>query len=340
MIIGLTGFNGSGKGEVARYLEKKSFYYYSLSDVIREELNRRNDQITRDSLTLLGNELREQYGPSVLAERILIKLDGDKNYVVDSIRNPGEIEALCKRKDFFLLSVEASPEVRFERIKSRSRENDPRTLAEFQKTEERELQNSNPLFQNLIACKNQADVHVENNSSVEALRKNIDTVLMKLLEQLRQRVKRIDWDTYFMNIAKVVASRSNCIKRKVAALIVKDKRIISTGYNGTPRGVKNCDEGGCPRCNSFVEGGTKLDECLCSHGEENAITQAAYHGISVKDSIMYTTFSPCLWCSKMIINAGIHEVVYNAEYPLNETAMKMLDEAGIKLRKVRVEESK
>ena len=116
-----------------------------------------------------------------------------------------------------------------------------------------------------------------------------------------------------MNIAMQVSTRSNCIKRKVAAIVVKDKRIVSTGYNGTPRGVTNCDEGGCPRCNSFTTGGTKLDECLCSHGEENAIVQAAYHGISMKNSIMYTTMSPCLWCSKMIINDGITEVIYNAD---------------------------
>ncbi|MDD5023287.1 MAG: cytidine/deoxycytidylate deaminase family protein [Candidatus ainarchaeum sp.] len=143
---------------------------------------------------------------------------------------------------------------------------------------------------------------------------------------------RPTWDEYFMNIAKAVASRSNCVKRKVAAIIVRDKRIISTGYNGTPRGTKNCNEGGCPRCNSFSESGKNLEECLCSHGEENSIVQAAYHGISVKDSTIYTTFSPCLLCTKMIINSGIKEVVYNSKYPLGESALKLLKEAGVKAR--------
>src|SRR3989339_1056158 len=101
--------------------------------------------------------------------------------------------------------------------------------------------------------------------------------------------KRPDWDHYFMDIARVVATRSNCSRRHVAAVIVKDQRIISTGYNGTPRGIKNCCEGGCPRCSSETPSGEKLDECICSHGEENAIVQAAYHGISVKDGILYTT---------------------------------------------------
>ena len=144
--------------------------------------------------------------------------------------------------------------------------------------------------------------------------------------------ERPDWDVYFMEIAKVVAARSNCSRRHVAAVIVKDKRIISTGYNGTPRGIKNCNEGGCPRCNSHAPSGTGLEECICSHGEENAIVQAAYHGISVKDSTLYTTFSPCLLCAKMIINAGIREVVYAERYSIDGTARRILQEAGVTLR--------
>ena len=124
------------------------------------------------------------------------------------------------------------------------------------------------------------------------------------------------------------------MKRRVGAIIALDRRIISTGYNGTPRGVRNCNEGGCPRCNSFAEGGTRLDECLCSHGEENAITQASYHGVSVRGGVLYTTFSPCLMCTKMIINAGIEEVVYNAAYPLADVPLALLREAGVKVRQV------
>jgi dCMP deaminase len=146
--------------------------------------------------------------------------------------------------------------------------------------------------------------------------------------------ERPSWDEYFISIARVVASRSNCVKRKVGAVIALDRRIISTGYNGTPRGTRNCNEGGCPRCNSFAEGGTRLDECLCSHGEENAITQAAYHGASVRGAAIYTTFAPCLMCTKMIINSGIEEVAYNAAYPLGDVSLALLREAAVKLRQV------
>lgn len=135
-----------------------------------------------------------------------------------------------------------------------------------------------------------------------------------------------------MNIAHVASQRSNCSRRKVAAVIVKDRRVISTGYNGTPRGVANCDEGGCPRCSSNIKSGHGLTECLCCHAEENSIVQAACHGISVENSVLYTTFSPCLLCAKMIINAGIKEVVYHDRYSIDETSGSILEEAGIVMR--------
>jgi dCMP deaminase len=149
---------------------------------------------------------------------------------------------------------------------------------------------------------------------------------------LAARMSRVPWDEYFMRIAHIVASRGDCVKRRVAAIIVKDRRIVATGYNGAPRGTRNCSSGGCSRCASFQTSGTRLDECLCSHGEENAITQAAYHGISVRDATLFSTCSPCLLCTKMIINSGIAEVVYNAAYPLGERSLELLRESGVKVR--------
>ena len=221
------------------------------------------------------------------------------------------------------------------RMKERKREGDPETLDEFLRIEKLEASNHDGAKQQVTACMKLADKTIVNDDQPEILYKKADQLLQELQGETKK--KRPDWDEYFMNIAKVVALRSNCMKRHVAAVIVKDKRIISTGYNGTPRGVTNCSEGGCPRCNQFVEGGTRLDECLCSHGEENAIVQAAYHGINIKDASLYTTFAPCLMCTKMIINAGIKEVVYNIDYPLNDTALNLYKEVDIKLRQFKVE---
>jgi dCMP deaminase len=328
MIIGLTGKNGSGKTAVCDYLRSRGFEYHSLSDAIRDEIRSKGEEITREKLIEVGTELREKSGPGILAERILAGLDNDHNYVIDSIRNPYEVEALRLRPDFTLLVLEADVPIRFERSRMRGRENAAQTIEQFMAEEARELESDNPASQQLIATQQKADISISNNGTVEELHRCLDEVLPPLMS----RFMRPNWDEYFMSIAKVVAMRSNCMKRKVAAVIVRDQRIISTGYNGTPRGAKNCNEGGCPRCNGMAVSGTALDECLCCHGEENAITQAAYHGISLKGSALYTTFAPCLQCTKLIINSGIIEVVYNQEYPLNERSLKLLDECGIVLR--------
>lgn len=148
----------------------------------------------------------------------------------------------------------------------------------------------------------------------------------------KRQPKRPDWDTYFMDIAHVVAKRGNCLRRQVAAVIVREKRIISTGYNGTPRGIRNCYEGGCPRCSSKAASGAHLGDCVCSHAEENAIVQAAYHGIAVNRATLYSTISPCLLCAKMIINAGIVEVVYEHEYHFSKQVQALFAEAGVHCR--------
>lgn len=330
MIIGLTGKNGSGKGEAAHFLVNAGYQYFSLSDEVREELERRGAAVTRDSLTATANELRGTFGAGVLAERTLAKLDPTAHAVVDSIRNPFEVETLRRREGFHLISVEANPKVRFERIRARNREKDPQTYEQFLEVEAREAQSDDPASQQLNRTGEMADAVVENNGSIDDLHDQIRQVV----NALAMNTKRPDWDHYFMEIAKVVAMRGNCIKRKVAAVIVKDKRIISTGYNGTPRGVTNCSEGGCPRCNRFASSGSNLTECLCSHAEENAIVQAAYHGVSIKGGTLYTTFSPCLICTKMIINSGLSEVVFSKAYSMDDVPVKLLNEAGIVIRKI------
>ncbi len=330
MIIGLTGKNGSGKGEVARYLQERGFHYYSLSDVLREEAVRENKAVTRDNLVELGNRLRLEQGPGVLAEKIFARLDPEKHYVIDSVRHPSEVQVFRRRSDFVLAAVRAPERLRFERLRQRNRENDPKSFEEFVALENREAKSATQSDQQLDLAIASADALLENAGPLKMLHEKIKELLL----EVSRKTVRPDWDHYFMNIAKVVALRSNCIKRKVAAVIVKDKRIIATGYNGTPRGVRNCNEGGCPRCNSIDASGKGLDECLCSHAEENAITQSAYHGVCIKDSVLYTTFSPCLMCTKMIINAGIREVVYNIEYSMGDTAFNLLKEAGVVVRKL------
>ena len=146
--------------------------------------------------------------------------------------------------------------------------------------------------------------------------------------------QRPDWDSYFMNVAHAVKERASCSRRKVGAILVKEKQIISTGYNGTPAGTKNCNEGGCERCKSDVASGQGLDKCACCHAEENAIVQAARHGMNTEGATMYTTFTACTQCAKMIINAGIKKVVSEADYP-DDLGTKLLKEADIELAQLK-----
>lgn len=332
IIIGLTGRNAGGKTTAGEALVAKGFYYTSLSDVIRQEAKKRGLPEARENMIALGNELRERHGAGALAELTIAQMQQDKNYVVDSIRHPAEALALRKAGAFSLFHIFAPLELRFERTLARARIGDAKTLQDFIRQEEQEFVSSNAAAQQLLETERLANRRIENSGTLDAFKAQLDAAL----KEVEVSFSRPSWDQYFMDIAKQVAVRGNCMKRQVAAVIVSDRRIISTGYNGTPRGVKNCNDGGCPRCNGFSESGKNLEECLCSHGEENAIVQASYHGISIKDATLYSTYSPCLMCSKMIINAGIRKVVYNDAYPLNDTALRMLKEAGVELMKLKV----
>lgn len=178
MIIGLTGLNGSGKGAVADYLiQKKGFVYHSLSDAVREEVLKTDQAITRDTLIVTANNLRKQYGASILAERIIEKLDVSNDNVVDSFRNPEEIKTFKKNADFKLWCVVASQETRFNRLKARKRENDPQDFDEFKKIENKELTSTNPSNQNLLACQELADIKIPNDKGIEELNKHIDIIL-------------------------------------------------------------------------------------------------------------------------------------------------------------------
>lgn len=140
--------------------------------------------------------------------------------------------------------------------------------------------------------------------------------------------KRPSWHQYFMDIAECVARRSTCIRRSVGAIIVKDRRILATGYNGAPRSMAHCTDIGCLRDELGVPSGERHELCRGIHAEQNAIIQAAMHGVSIRDATLYCTTFPCIICAKMIINAGIRTVYYKYPYA-DPTSEKMLKDAGI-----------
>ncbi len=141
---------------------------------------------------------------------------------------------------------------------------------------------------------------------------------------------RPTWDEYFMRMAHVIATRSTCLRRSVGALLVRDKRILATGYNGAPAGLPHCEEVGCRRAELGVASGQRQELCRALHAEQNAIIQGALHGVSVCDSVLYCTTQPCVICAKMLINAGVKRIVYEADYN-DELSLQMLREAGLEL---------
>lgn len=143
---------------------------------------------------------------------------------------------------------------------------------------------------------------------------------------------RPSWDEYFMDIVELIKKRSTCMRRQVGALIVKDKRILATGYNGAPMGCKHCAEVGCLREKLGIPSGQRHEICRAAHAEQNAIVQAAYSGTSVEGGTMYVTTQPCVLCAKLIINAGIKKIVFKGDYP-DSLAMELLQEAGVRVVK-------
>lgn len=170
-LIGLTGTNGSGKGEAAAYFESKSYAYFSLSDLIRKELQKSGAAVTRDSLIKKGNELRERFGPDILARLVMKEVKGKA--VIDSIRNPSEVEYLRKQKGFILLAIDAPIELRYERVNKRGRQESASTLVEFIKKEKEEMSES-LRGQQLHSCMKMADLAIINDGSLDDFHRKLE----------------------------------------------------------------------------------------------------------------------------------------------------------------------
>jgi len=144
--------------------------------------------------------------------------------------------------------------------------------------------------------------------------------------------RRPTWDNYFMQLAELVSSRSTCLRRKVGAVIVREKHILSTGYNGAPRGLPHCRETGCLREENNVPSGERHELCRATHAEANALIQAALHGVSTAGATLYCTTAPCTICAKMLINAGIERIVYREGYP-DRLGLEMSEQIGIRIER-------
>lgn len=312
MHIALTGLMGTGKGEVSKKLQEKGFKYLSLSNIVREEAEKRNLPQTRENLQEIGNDLRKNFGPNILAvkTREIIEKE-NSNFVIDGIRNPNEIIELKKIPNLHLLAITADERTIIERIKSRARQGEESSSEEeiIKKLQKEKGIGEDPNGQQVQKCIEIADFLIINENSLENLSKKIDHFIA-----LQENKDRPTFDETLMEIAYTWAKRSTCLRRKVGAVVAKDKQQLTAGYNGAPRGIPHCAETGCIREKLNVPSGKNAELCRGTHAEQNAITQAAKFGISLEGATLYCNTFPCVICTKMILNSGITKVIYDCDY--------------------------
>ncbi|KAH8699489.1 putative dCMP deaminase [Ilyonectria robusta] len=248
-------------------------------------------------------------------------------FVTTDIPTEAALDVFVRRPFFLLLSVDAPLTVRWHRYQERAMQvgKPEMSLEEFVARSDTHLYDPHTGLSQLIS---RAAVRLLNTSTSLA---HLYATLGKLDIPNPDRL-RPSWDNYFMALASLAAHRSNCMKRRVGCVLVgRERRVISTGYNGTPRGLQNCAEGGCPRCNEGNSSGVGLSTCLCIHAEENALLEAGRERIR-EGSVLYCDTCPCLTCSIKICQVGISEVVYAHGYSMDRETAQVFREAGVRLR--------
>ncbi|KAI8996996.1 deoxycytidylate deaminase [Pilobolus umbonatus] len=321
MFIGITGPRSSGKHTVAEYLIQSHKFELLI-------LNNKIDTFQRDHLY---DGARKFNTITEMQDYVLHHWQG--NFVSCDL-DRRDLWQLKKRPYFLLVSVEAPITMRYHRYKTRchASKRKPMNLEEFLIDNDLTLYNASidnynesrttPLYNMMVL----SDIIITNSyPDKNVFSKALDLRDLTNLERLRP-----SWDTYFMLLSDLAARRSNCMKRRVGCILVKDFRVIATGYNGTPRGLKNCNEGGCSRCNDGSPCGTGLDRCLCMHAEENALLEAGR--VYSKGVILYCNTCPCLGCAIKIVQTGVREVVYSKSYGMDQMTAKVFSEANVKLR--------
>lgn len=258
-----------------------------------------------------------------------------RRFVTTDLPDEAVVEAYARRPFFLLISIDAPLSVRWGRFQQRRRqlqqaagqgeEAEPMTLEDFVSHNDEQLYDAARGLQTVMS---RATVRLLNTSGSLA---HLYATLGKLDLTDADRL-RPGWDSYFMDLASLAARRSNCMKRRVGCVLVgPERRVVSTGYNGTPRGLRNCNDGGCPRCNDGSGSGVALSTCLCLHAEENALLEAGRDRIR-PGAVLYCDTCPCLTCSIKICQAAISEVVYAYGYSMDNESANVFRQAGVKLR--------
>lgn len=370
MLVGVCGPQHAGKTTLSHTLVEEYGFYYIEGMAMFQSLNERARTDAREvaserglHVVQLNDDLRgtrDKWSPppAVLSQC----WRSDVNAVIDGVtpQHPA-LPDLLKRPYFLLLYVDSPALTRFRRASERAEDECFENLQSFLKIDDLSMfddsyyrsrktsQKNTPdddsriahgdvldLYrkgETLMTLRRLARVHVTNSSdSFTVLRDDLCALRLTDEERLRPC-----WDTYFMSLAKLASERTNCMKRRVGCVIARDRRVIATGYNGTPSGVTNCWSGGCARCNgaqcTSSQSGTGLDLCLCLHAEENAIIEAGRE--RCQNATLYCNLFPCVLCAKKIVQAGIQHVVYDKGYSTDEASSKLLEAGNVIVKRFR-----
>lgn len=332
MFILVVGSTASGKEEVTQYLVQ----HHGSTRLYMDPASSPNNPAAFGSAKQLMDYITPRWR---------------QNYVSTDITNPIDIYLLRKRPFVLVVGVDAPTGLRYKRHCAELASSSPGaalpTLEQFVDMDDERMYRSQGIsaFTSLsISNAVSAQIHELNLKQVLSGAHVTITNIFPTKQQLLRHLDKLNllsqdrirpsWDTYFMLLSELASHRSNCMKRKVGCILVRDHQIIATGYNGTPKGISNCNEGGCPRCNDGTPCGVSLDHCLCIHAEENALLEAGRGrvGGSGEGVALYCNTCPCLGCAKKIVQVGVKEVVYSKGYGMDELTLKMFKEANVKVR--------
>ncbi|MDO8516604.1 MAG: AAA family ATPase [Nanoarchaeota archaeon] len=313
MIIGLTGTLGAGKGTVSEYLISKGFKHFSVRDFLTEKIKEKGWAINRDNMVYLANDLRKTFGPDYIVKELYDKAKKHENSIIESIRCPGEVEALRQKKDFYLFAIDADIGIRYSRTLERKTETDSISFETFIENEQREMSSKEPFEQNLAKCISMSDYLILNNKGIDDLNNKLENSVT-IIDKDGRLKRRPDFDEIYMTNAYNWAAKSTCLRRHVGAVITLNNAEISQGYNGSPRGSKHCIELGCERERLKIPSGQMLEICRAVHAEPNAIINAGRSNRGVVGATVYSTTYPYNICAGLIVNSGISKVIYNSNY--------------------------
>ncbi|KAI9228448.1 MAG: cytidine deaminase-like protein [Piptocephalis tieghemiana] len=339
MFIGIVGPEGAGRRLVANLLVEHEDFQTgtvgsrasSMSSSV--DMSTSPSPLSTASVPLEGTSMTADKASSGLifpsAEALMdhVTRHWKERFVLAPVTRLEDLEVYRRRPCFLLLYVDAPMLARYRRLQGSLR--DPGSLEEFVEVSDASLFPHQGGF--LPYAARVADLHLVNGQEHQP-----DDLIPELHELLQRgsSLLRPSWDTYFSSLAFLTAKRSNCMKRRVGAILVRDRHILAAGYNGTPRGLPNCLDGGCPRCNAGeARCGEGLETCLCLHAEENALLEAGRERIVGGEwCTMYCSTCPCLGCAKKIVQSGVKEVVYSRAYGMDDLTARLFSLAGVQLR--------